>query len=245
MKKQEEYNSLVHRRKSCQSCRGLVNAAVYEDGKFDSFEIGPWTLWQGNLNAKIMIVGQDWGGKTYFAKWKGADQPSGNPTNANLQKLLRQLDIDIKGPREPQDHKIFMTNLILCLKDGGLQAPIQNEWLHNCGEEFFRNLVEIIRPRVVLALGKRVSEAILNLYGIPHRKTLTLTQLMQSGPFSLFDTTYLFPVYHCGAGGVNRNRSFEDQNTDWKKVASWVIKNSAQAMTGDNSLPFFKNSPLH
>jgi hypothetical protein len=86
---------------------------------------------------------------------------------------------------------------------------------------------------------------LLNLYGIPHRKTLTLTQLMQSGPFSLFDTTYLFPVYHCGVGGVNRNRSFEDQNTDWKKVANWVINNSVQAMTGDNRLPFFKNSPLH
>ena len=228
MKKQEVYNSLVRQRKKCRSCRGLVNPAVYEGGKFDSSEIGPWSLWQGDLNAKIMIVGQDWGDKAYFTKWKGADQPSGNPTNSNLQKLLHQLHIDIKGPRETQEHKIFLTNLILCLKDGGLQAPIQDEWLTNCCEEFFRNLVELIRPRVVLALGKRVSEAILNLYEIPHRKTWTLNQLMQSGPFNLFDTTYLFPVYHCGASGVNRNRSFEDQNTDWKKVADWVIRNDGQ-----------------
>jgi uracil-DNA glycosylase family 4 len=228
MKKQEAYNSLVHQRKSCRSCQGLVNAAVHEGGKFDSFEIGPWTLWQSNLSAKIMIVGQDWGDKEYFTKWKGADQPSGNPTNSNLQKLLRQLDIDIKSPREPQEHQIFLTNLILCLKDGGLQAPIQDKWLTNCCEEFFRNLVELIRPRVVLALGKRVSETILNLYKIPHRKTWTLTQLMQSGPFNLFDTTYLFPVYHCGASGVNRNRSFEDQNTDWKKVANWIRRNDGQ-----------------
>ena len=228
MKKQEAYDSLVSQRKRCRSCRGLENPAVHEGGKFDSSEIGPWTLWQGNLNAKIMIVGQDWGDKAYFVKWKGADQPSGNPTNSNLQKLLHQLRIDIKGPREPQEHKIFLTNLILCLKDGGLQAPIQDEWLTNCCEEFFRNLVELVRPQVVLALGKRVSEAILNLYEIPHRKTWTLNQLMQSGPFNLFDTTYLFPMYHCGASGVNRNRSFEDQNTDWKKVADWVIRNDGQ-----------------
>lgn len=91
MKKQEAYSNLVRQRKSCRSCRGLVNPAMHEGGKYDSGEIGPWTLWQGDLNSKIMIVGQDWGDKAYFTKWKGADQPSGNPTNSNLQKLLHQL----------------------------------------------------------------------------------------------------------------------------------------------------------
>lgn len=228
MKKHEIYKNLVHQRKNCRSCQGLVNPSVHEGGKFDSTEIGPWTLWQGNLNARIMIVGQDWGDKAYFTKWKGADQPSGNPTNSNLQKLLHQFAVDIKSPRESQEQKIFLTNLILCLKDGGLQAPIKDEWLNNCCDKFFRNLVELIRPRVVLALGKRVSEVILNLYEIPHHKTWTLSQLMQSGPFNLFDSTYLFPVYHCGASGVNRNRSLEDQNIDWQKVANWVKMNGGQ-----------------
>ena len=228
MEKQEEYNSLVRQRKSCRSCLGLVNTAVHEGGNFDSCEIGPWTLWQGNLNSKIMIVGQDWGDKAYFTKWKGADQPSGNPTNTNVQKLLHQFVIDIKGPREVQEQKIFLTNLILCLKDGGLQAPIEEEWLANCSDKFFRMLLELVRPRVVLALGKRVSEAILHLYGVPQRKTWTLSQLMQSGPYNLIGATYLFPVYHCGASGVNRNRSFVDQNADWKKVAEWVKTNGGQ-----------------
>lgn len=228
MKKQEIYNNLVHQRKRCRSCRGLENPSVYEGGKYDSSEIGPWTLWQGNLNADIMIVGQDWGDKAYFTKWKGADQPSGNPTNSNLEKLLHQFAIDIKGPREPQEQKIFLTNLILCLKDGGLQAPIEHEWLTNCCDKFFRKLVDLVRPRVVLALGKKVSEAILNLYEIPHHKSWTLSKLMQSSPFNLFDCTYLFPVYHCGASGVNRNRSLKDQNADWKKVANWVKMNEGQ-----------------
>lgn len=228
MNKEEKYRSLVHKRKSCRSCRGLVNPAVHDNGKFDSSEIGPWTLWQGNLNAKIMIVGQDWGDKKYFTKWKGADQPSGNPTNSNLQKLLHQIGIDIKSPREQQEQAIFLTNLIICLKEGGLQAPIEDEWLNNCCNMFFRDLVELIRPRIVLALGKRVAETILNLYEIPYRKTWTLNQLMQNGPFNLFDSTFLFPIYHCGASGVNRNRSFEDQNADWKNVANWVLKNDGQ-----------------
>lgn len=221
MNKKETYINLVCQRKDCRSCSGLINPADHENGNYDSSEIGPWTLWQGNLSANVMIVGQDWGDKAYFTKWKGADQPSGNPTNANLQKLLQQFTIDLDGPQEPQEQKIFLTNLILCLKDGGLQAPIEDEWLTNCSEKFFRKLVELVNPRIVMSLGKKVSEAILHLYGIPHRKTWTLSQLMQNGPFNLFGSTYLFPVYHCGASGVNRNRALEDQITDWKKVAEW------------------------
>jgi DNA polymerase len=221
MKKQEAYSNLVRQRKSCHSCLGLVNPADYEGGKYDSNEIGPWTLWQGYLDAKIMVVGQDWGDKAYFSKWKGADQPSGNPTNANLQRLLQQFAIDIKGPREHQEHLIFLTNLILCLKDGGLQAPIEDAWLSNCSENFFRHLAEIVSPRVILALGKKVSEAILDLYGISHPKTWTLSQLMQSSPFHLFGSTYMFPFYHCGASGVNRNRSLESQFRDWRRAAEW------------------------
>jgi DNA polymerase len=221
MRKKELYSNLVHQRKSCSSCAGLVNMALHDGGNYDSDEIGPWTLWQGNLDAEILIVGQDWGDKAYFTKWKGADQPSGNPTNENIIKLLQQFSIDINCPSETQDQKIFLTNLILCLKDGGLQAPIQDEWLTNCAEKHFRQLLELIRPRVVLALGKKVSETILQLYGVPYRKAWTLSQLMQKSPFNLFGPTYLFPVYHCGASGVNRNRSLVNQIADWQRAAEW------------------------
>ena len=95
MGKIDVYNSLVNKRKYCRSCNGLVNCSVVDDGKYDSDEIGPWTLWQGNLNSEIMVVGQDWGDRTYFSKWKGADQPSGNPTNENLQRLLKQKQVEI------------------------------------------------------------------------------------------------------------------------------------------------------
>ena len=41
---------------------------------FRSAQIGPWSLWQGNLDAEIMVIGQDWGDKNYFTKNKGHDQ---------------------------------------------------------------------------------------------------------------------------------------------------------------------------
>jgi len=223
MNRQDAYHSLVAKRKTCRICSesGLTNPTCVEGGIYDSDQIGPWSRWQGNLNAEIMVVGQDWGGFKFFVTWEGFDPPSSNPTNTNLSVLLQQFGITIKQPQEPQEHSIFLTNIILCLKDGGLQAPIKDEWLSNCSGNFFRPLVEIVNPKIILALGKKVSETILDLYGISYSKSATLSKLMNGSPFKLTESSLLFPVYHCGAGGVNRNRPMEMQIEDWRKAAKW------------------------
>jgi DNA polymerase len=220
---QDAYNALVSKRKKCRICSesGLTNPACVEGGIYDSDHIGPWSCWQGDLDAEIMVVGQDWGGLKFFEAWKGIDPPFGNPTNSNLSVLLHQFGISIKPPQEPQDQKIFLTNMILCLKGGDLQAPIKDEWLTNCSGNFFSLLVEIVKPKIILALGKRVSETILDLYGISYSKSAPLSLLMNGSPFKLTESTSLFPVYHCGAGGVNRNRPMEMQEEDWRKAAEW------------------------
>ena len=191
-------------------------------GRYDSKQIGPWPLWQGNLNAELLVVGQDWGDISYFQKWQGRDQPSGNRTNENLQRLLDQIGVRVGRPRDPQDQVVFFTNLILCLKRGGLQAPVDDSWFTNCARTFFGPLVEIIKPRAILALGKKVSEAILDLYGIQHSKNLRLSEMMSLSPYPLTGSTVLFPLYHCGAGGVNRNRSIGEQEKDWSRIKEWL-----------------------
>lgn len=81
------YQDLVVRRKACRSCPGLTNPADCGGGRFDRDQLGPWTLWQGNLNADLVVVGQDWGNDTYFLSNSGRDI-AGNPTNKTLRDLL-------------------------------------------------------------------------------------------------------------------------------------------------------------
>ena len=61
-----EYAALVAARKQCRVCPNHTNPAVCESGRYDSDQIGPWSLWQGNLHADLMVVGQDWGDDRYF-----------------------------------------------------------------------------------------------------------------------------------------------------------------------------------
>jgi hypothetical protein len=53
------YTALVASRKSCTACTGLINPASCGGGIHDSDHIGPWTQWQANLHADLMIVSQD------------------------------------------------------------------------------------------------------------------------------------------------------------------------------------------
>src|ERR1035441_2430857 len=70
----ESYAALVRGRQACHACRGLINPSECEGGIHDSDQIGPWSLWQGNLSADLLVVGQDWGDTRYFAKNKGREK---------------------------------------------------------------------------------------------------------------------------------------------------------------------------
>jgi len=224
MDKEKVYHDLVDKRKHCKMCNGLCNPSSGQCAKFDSSQIGPWSLWQANLNSRIVIVGQDWGDVSYFTKWHGKDQPSGNPTNENLQELLLEIGIKIEKPQDYQEHRVFLTNLVLCLKSGGLQAPIDDQWLKNCSQYFFKPLISLIEPKIIICLGQKTSESILNIYRVSYSKGKFADMLAHS-PFRLPNSTFLFPVYHCGAGSVNRNRNMLQQKNDWQRINRWIQKN--------------------
>jgi hypothetical protein len=56
MDKAKQYLELVGRRKICDGCPCLHNASRMDGGCLDSDEIGPYSRWQGNLYADLMVV---------------------------------------------------------------------------------------------------------------------------------------------------------------------------------------------
>ena len=137
-------------------------------GIHDSDQIGPWSLWQGNLNADLVIVGQDWGDTRYFIQNAGRESPR-NPTNENLRRLLGSIGIEIAGPTaaDAGGGTVFLTNAVLCLKDGGMQAKVRADWFTNCGARFLRPTIDLIAPKVVVTLGERAYRATTAAYGVP------------------------------------------------------------------------------
>ena len=92
--KQQRYDALVEKRKACRLCVGLSNPAEAKLRRFDSDQIGPWSRLHGDLNAQLLIVGQDWGGVKYYIDNEGKDKLD-NPTMCYLEQLLHHIGIHV------------------------------------------------------------------------------------------------------------------------------------------------------
>lgn len=210
------YAELVSRRKACSACAGLVNPSMCQDGRFDSDQIGPWTQWQGNLDAELLIVGQDWGDTNYFIA-NGGHEARKNRTNETLRQLLSLAGFEVPPP-SPSDSgggSAFFTNAILCLKKGGLQAKVERSWFEQCGKLFLRPTIDQIGPSVVVTLGKQAYRATCEAYG---KRPHSFRTAVASPGETLPNGSFLVPVYHCGARILNTHRPIDTQKHDWLRV---------------------------
>ena len=217
MSKQKRYLELVESRKACRACKELKNPSVCAGGVFDSDHIGPWSRWQANLDARLLVIGQDWGDTRYFVDHQGFDTPE-NPTNRHLKELLESIGIAIQAPSHTDTvGEIFLTNAILCLKKGGLQARVETEWFENCGKRYLRPLIDLIASEIVITLGLRTLAIVLSLYDMPKPKRLQDAVENRDG-IELPGGILLFPMYHCGQRVLNTHRPFHQQLEDWARV---------------------------
>ena len=218
--KHTQYAALVAERKRCHRCEGLRNPAESELSVFDSKEIGPWSRLHGDLDANVMVIGQDWGDVRYYNENKGLDKP-GNPTTQTLAKLLQEIGLDISLTEyDTGSRGLFLTNAILCLKQGGLQGLVQQKWFEQCGSNFLRRQIEIVAPRVAIALGQKACGAALSAFGLcpaPLREAVE-----DEAGTALPNGTRLFAVYHCGQRTLNTHRHLAQQQQDWRRVKKFL-----------------------
>jgi len=215
MDKSEEYQQLVARRKECRACDpfNMTNPSVCAEGRYDTDDIGPWTQWYGSLDAELLIVGQDWGGREYFLEQEGIETDD-NDTNANLQMLLASVGYDIGLPCESRKPaRLFFTNAVLCLKPGRLTGPVKSGCFRNCGVGFLKPQIELVQPKVVVTLGLLAYNGVMRAYG--RRPRTSMRDAVQTT--EVLGPSTLVPVYHCGYYGT-LSRSLEEQKKDWRRV---------------------------
>ena len=203
-------------------------------------EINLWTYWQGrgNLNAPILLVGQDWGclrtkdGEACIRKIQlTPDGPipnymtgNDNPTDKNLVQLFQEaLSIPIERPNS----NVFFTNFVLGYRNEGTNGGFKPDWIRH-DQAFFRELAEIIEPQVILCLGRNTFEGVLTSFSkqVPigvfnhfiESDQNPMPVVLNSGK-----TAYIFALAHCGVmGTLNRNQgkdtSLNTQIQDWKRI---------------------------
>jgi uracil-DNA glycosylase len=229
----KRYSELVKERRACHLCKGLGvhNPSACSKDEFGSRNIGPWTDWQGNLDAELMVIGQEWDGHLNFLELKGRNRDT-CPTNTRLIALLQSIGVDIAPPTGDNrgalfQGKLFFTNAALCLRDGrasendNKSKPPPARCFRNCANSFLRPQIELVRPKVVVTLGLIPYRSVLTAFRLKPKKLLSQA-VSQIDPVALNEHSLLLPVYHPGAWSRRRNRSLDQQIEDWKRIRSAI-----------------------
>ena len=237
MTKETQYRQLI-----CDVRRAYLNRENELKWCEDCREINLWTYWQGrgHLDAQIMLIGQDWGcpwdaGNTSAvlnvqAINHGQDRNymtgNSNPTDKNLIELFRSIGFDVLR----DDPRLFFTNFVLGYRAKGSSGNFKKIWADE-DAQFFRRLVDIIRPHVLLCLGKDTLQSVLASFGYSMPKETSYNKLIESTQnpvtvqFADGTKLYVFALAHCGTiGTLNRNRGSNDkfllnrQKQDWRRI---------------------------
>ncbi|MDD3368770.1 MAG: uracil-DNA glycosylase family protein [Lachnospiraceae bacterium] len=205
-----------------------------------------WNYWQGSLDAEIMVIGQDFGifpqkqdkltekqkrNKRYYSykqyiqgkAWRqdvdlSKTKNYWGATDANLISLFWEgLEIDITKPQE----KLFFTNMACCYRQNMISGSsnFRQEWLSLCANKYMGELIEIIRPKLIIALGENVWNAFgcIESARLICKDMISKNEIVKVSGFQEsiqhtyqlnFETGFqvrVFPVYHPGAySTVNR-----------------------------------------
>ena len=208
----------------------------------DCREINLWTYWQGmgNLDAKILLVGQDWGfagPSPVLDNIRSINDHARtdyhydekNPTDRNLVDLFRSIGIDIANGN--RDDRLFFTNFVLGYRSKGLTGNFKARWVSE-SIPFFRRLVEIVEPQIIICLGRTTFCGVLHAFEQPVKIRRFNDHISgEQNPLHLKLSSgkpvLVFAVAHCGAiGTLNRNRPNDSrgktgldlQKEDWARI---------------------------
>jgi hypothetical protein len=141
---------------------GMIAIHEFEDGKWDLDHtiplVVPWTKSACNLDAKLMIIGQDWISEKFLLKprnrtpWRDTlrrqfGQDPHLPTNRNLRKLLRCFN--------SKWSEVYATDVSVFIKPGQMTGNVPTTLLRHCATAYVLQQVRVVRPLMVLCLGTR------------------------------------------------------------------------------------------
>ena len=238
--KKDEFRRLVEDVSKCHICERLVTLPHIENSEClenddhglntDRPYINRWNLWQGNLDADIMVIGQDYGQKedgvaVEVCSWSNKK----DQTNVRLKELFEKtFKINLDSNEAP----LFFTNMANCYRKKRTSGGMHCGWLPICANKYMERLIRIIRPKIIIVLGRSAFEAlhcmetlsVQCLDSIKLGKESYAEMIQHRYQLDLGDEKIdVFPVYHPGANS-QMNRTFEQQLEDWKKISEHYKK---------------------
>lgn len=212
----ERLRSLA-RKRAAFTPAGFNNIGDYHDGLYECSYVSPYSKAAHNIASPILIILQDWISGDVLA---GPPIPEAVtlgripalPTNKNLDRsLANHFGLAIV--------ETYATNLFPFVKPGNMSGSIPFGRLKEAAREFAIPQIEVLEPRLVIALGKNCFDALAAEAG--HRVSKSVAEAIES-PFSIGASRVWCQAHPGALGQMGRNRFQPGQSDlDWSAMADW------------------------
>lgn len=219
MDKKSALAELVTKRRSEQHAE-YHHLHTYDDGYWNFDFVVPWTKSVCNLDAKLMIVGQDWASEDFLLKHNSDEkrdkrkltgQDEWLQTNRYLKELLKKhFDLEFSD--------VYATDVSIFIKPGTMSADIPMKDLLYCAEKYAVPQIEIIQPVMVLCLGAKTFKSVRCALG---GKSISFKEACSPPPHTLCGKAEVYAVPHTGGQGIANARGKENVDKIWAELANW------------------------
>ena len=196
---------------------GYNNIGDYHNGRYECDFVSPYTKTANNVDSPLLIMLQDWAsddflGGPFCEVTQIYGRTPSRATNRQLENLLRQyFNVSICDK--------FASNLFPFVKPKSMNAKIPSKDLVLEAREFALPQIEIVAPRLVIALGLDCFNAIRRALNLAPSRTIASAV----GNLTTFGDARIWCQAHTSPQGQNmRNRSGTDRvSADWQAMSDW------------------------
>ena len=193
---------------------------TFDGGAWDFNYVVPWTKAACNVDAKLMIVGQDWASekslndprhntpdRKALRKQQGRDPHL--PTNKNLERLLMFFDLTWE--------KTYATDVSVFIKRDDITAKVPMRILKYCAAKFTIPQLRIVKPLMAVCLGGDTFNSLRLALGAPR---LPLREVLRSNAYLVENGTEIHGVPHPGGLGTASFGGQAGVDPIWKRLSN-------------------------
>jgi uracil-DNA glycosylase len=166
-----------------------------------------------------MLVAKDFADVPTFVDSRGRPNPT-VATNRNLVTLFEAAGLPLSLPAEESEDRYFFTNVVLCMKTGGMSASLPAEYVRRCATRFLRRTLEIVQPKVVVALGADPLEGISHAFDLGYEGEPIGPLVDEFRTFELPWGGKVIPAFHPSRFPGGKRRSIEH----WRRIGREVAR---------------------
>ena len=193
---------------------------TFDGGTWDFDYVVPWTKAANNVDAKLMIIGQDWSSeralkdprhntpdRVALRKQQGRDPDL--PTNKNLERLLMFFNLAWE--------QTYATNVSVFIKCGDITAKVPMRLLKSCAARFTIPQLRIVKPQMAICLGRDTFNSVRFALGHP---SVSLREAIRSNAHVVENGTEIYGVPHPGGLGTATFGGRAGVDPIWERLAA-------------------------